>query len=129
MNTPKTSGLLASAGVLILRLGAGGAFAFILALNQPGSRSWFFEYQWRIWLLVILSSCVLFVVCGVATQGAAVMATLIWALAAYSELHAGQAWFDLPVRDCEFVFLLGTLVLAGPGKLSIEYWLQVRGSR
>lgn len=124
MNTANKSELLTSTGLLLLRLAGGGTLALILLLNQPAGRNLFLQYSWRIWLLLVLSICACFVVCGVLTRLAAAISVVIWAFAAFSELHAGQPWTDLPVRDAEFVFLFATLALAGPGELSFEYWFK-----
>lgn len=124
MNTTSKSELPTSAGLLLLRLAGGIALALILLLNRPEGHNLFLEFPWRIWLLLVLSICACFVVCGVFTRLTAAISVVIWAFAAFSELHAGQPWTDLPVRDAEFVFLFATLALAGPGKLSFEYWFK-----
>lgn len=123
------SEILISAGLLLLRLSGGGGLALILILNQPEGHNLFLTFSWRIWLLLCVSVCAFFVVCGILARLAAAISTAIWAFAALSELLAGNPWFVLPVRDCEFVFLFATLALAGPGEFSFEPWLKSVATR
>lgn len=128
MTTEEIHQVYGNAGLLFLRIAGGLAFALIFVLSPPAGQNLLLEYAWRAWLIGLLAVCSFLVASGIFTRSAAAVAAAVWIFAAYTDLRTRQAWYSLPVRNCEFVFLFAALALAGPGKFSLERRLRPKAA-
>lgn len=109
-------------GLLLLRVGVSFAFALLLVFRQSVDRDALLLNSAVFWILV---PCTLLVVLGgFFARPAAAAAAVIWVLAAFVGTRAGEPWFVLPVRDCEFAFLFAAVALTGPGRFSVKSWVK-----
>jgi len=109
-------------GLLLLRIGVSSAFAFLIAMRQTADRDTFLIYPKHFLILGMLCCCTFFVLCGAIVRPASTVAVVLWIAAAGVGLDAGENWFALPVRDCEFAFVFAALAFTGPGRFSVEHW-------
>ena len=113
-------------GLLLLRLGVAATFALLLIFRQAVDRDALLVYPAHHVILPLLYVCTGFVAGGYFTKPAASAAALLWLSAALAGLRAGESWFALPIRDCEFAFLFAAIALTGPGRFSAERWVKLK---
>jgi uncharacterized membrane protein YphA (DoxX/SURF4 family) len=107
-------------GLLVLRIGAGCCFLLLFGLKQSEGKAVFITHAGRSAPLVFLSIGALLVTAGLLTRLSAGIVGFCWLWVTYSALHAGLHWEVMPVRAILFAFLFATLVITGPGKISID---------
>jgi putative oxidoreductase len=67
----------------------------------------------------------LLIACGLLTRTASVLAALSMAGAFYTSLRSQEE----PLRAALYFFVFAAIALAGPGRFSVEHWLDSRKSR
>jgi hypothetical protein len=114
------------AGLLVLRIGIGVSFAFLVALKQSEAAKIFVTPSGRLWPLLALSIGACLVVFGFFTELAAALSALGWAWAMYSGLRADMEWIVLPVRAAQYVIVFSALGITGPGSYSFDYLIRTK---
>ncbi len=114
-----------SAGSLLLRVGVSAGFAIVfwrMSTIEP-------TFVRSAFVLAVLSALNTLILCGCLTRTASAAAAVLWLIATFYDLRAGNSWMRVPMRDCEFVFAHLPLALLWPGRFSVEHVRQRSTSR